>query len=422
MPTSRRQFLQTSLRASALVAFSPVVPGFLSRAALADAARRSDRPSVLVVIQLSGGNDGLNTVIPYEDDLYHRSRPTLRLPPNRVLKLNSQLGLHPEMGAFQRLYEQGFLGIVQGVGYPNSKRDHPVAKRDWQTATPNDTTCQTGWLGRAIDQVGDGQADVPGLFVGHILEPLGLQAERAVVPNLRSLNQWTLPVKLPAAVRNASEPRLARAAQPAGGAAGNSLLDFLRQRTAEASATSERIEAVARRQASSTTAGDPPYRLAQTLQTIGQLIRADVGVRMYYAELGGGGIGGFDSHANQAANHGALLRELSEAVTAFLLDLRRDRLHERVLVMTFSEFGRTVAENGRRGTDHGAAAPVFLAGGRVKAGLVGAHPSLKHLDGGALKFHTDFRQIYATVLDRWLGFESQAILGGQFKPLDLLAA
>ncbi|MFA6546687.1 MAG: DUF1501 domain-containing protein, partial [Limisphaerales bacterium] len=130
---------------------------------------------------------------------------------------------------------------------------------------------------------------------------------------------------------------------------------------------------------------------------------------------------GFDSHANQAANHGVLLRELTESVAAFIADLRRDKLHDRVLLMTFSEFGRTVAENGRHGTDHGAAAPVFLAGGRLKGGLVGSHPSLRDLDGGGLKFRTDFREVYATVLDRWLGFDSQAVLGGRFQPLDVLA-
>lgn len=421
MHTSRRQFLKTSLRASTLLAFSPIVPAFLGRAALAGTARRNDRQTVLVVIQLSGGNDGLNTVIPFEDDLYHRRRPTLRLPPNRVLKLDSQLGLHPEMKAFQRLHDEHCLTIVQGVGYPDSKRDHPVAKRDWQTAMPKDANCQTGWLGRTIDRASEGTAEVPGLFVGHILEPLGLQTERAVVPALRSLNQWTLPAKYPAAIRNALASREMRVVPAERGHADDSLLDYLRQGTTEACAVSDQIEAVARGRAPSA-AGYPQYGLAQTLHTIAQLIRAETGVRIYYAEMGGGGIGGFDSHANQAANHGALLRELAESVTAFISDLRRDKLHDRVLLLTFSEFGRTVSENGRHGTDHGAAAPMFLAGGRLKGGIVGAHPSLRDLAADGLKFHTDFRQVYATALDRWLGFDSAAILGGRFQPLDVLVA
>lgn len=420
MHTSRRQFLKTSLRASTLLAFSPAVPAFLSWSALAGTARRNDRQTVLVVIQLSGGNDGLNTVIPFGDDVYHRSRPTLRLPPNRVLKLDQQLGLHPEMKAFQRLYDERCLTIVQGVGYPQSKRDHPVAKRDWQTAIPTDANCQTGWLGRAIDRAGEGTAEVPGLFVGHILEPLGLQTERKVVPALRSLNQWTLPAKYPAAFRNTLAQREVQMAQLEHGRADDSLLDFLRQGTAEACAVSDRVEAVAKGRSLSA-AGYPQYGLAQTLHTIARLIRAEAGVRIFYAEMGGGGIGGFDSHANQAANHGALLHELAESVTAFISDLRRDKLHDRVLLLTFSEFGRTVTENGRHGTDHGAAAPMFLAGGRLKGGLAGAHPSLRDLSADGLKFHTDFRRVYATALDRWLGFDSPAILNGRFQPLDILA-
>ena len=150
------------------------------------------------------------------------------------------------------------------------------------------------------------------------------------------------------------------------------------------------------------------------------LIRADIGIRIFFTELGGGGIGGFDNHANQLGNHCALLGQLSESVAAFVGDLKRDKLLDRVLLMTFSEFGRTVKENGRRGTGHGAAAPVFLAGGRLKTALVGKQPSLTDLDNDAPKFHIDFRRIYATVLDRWLGFESRTVLDRQFKPLDIL--
>jgi uncharacterized protein (DUF1501 family) len=156
------------------------------------------------------------------------------------------------------------------------------------------------------------------------------------------------------------------------------------------------------------------------LRAIADLIRADLGIRIFFAELGGGGIGGFDNHANQLGNHCALLQQLSEAIAAFVENLAADRLLERVVLLTFSEFGRTVAENGRRGTDHGAAGPMFLAGGRVAGGVHGAHPSLADLDAGALKHHTDFRSVYATVLDRWLAVPSAAVLGGRFDPLPFL--
>ena len=160
----------------------------------------------------------------------------------------------------------------------------------------------------------------------------------------------------------------------------------------------------------------PPFGLAGHLRTVAQLIRADLGIRVFFTELGGGGIGGFDNHANQLGNHCALLHQLAESIAAFIEDLGRDKTLDRVLLMTFSEFGRTVRENGRRGTDHGAAGPVFLAGGRVRGGLVGSHPSLTDLDGGAPKSHTDFRRVYATVLDRWLGFSSETILAPAFHP------
>jgi uncharacterized protein (DUF1501 family) len=143
-----------------------------------------------------------------------------------------------------------------------------------------------------------------------------------------------------------------------------------------------------------------------------------LGIRIYFVELGGGGIGGFDTHANQAANHGALLRELAESTSAFVDDLNHDRLLDSVLVMTFSEFGRTLAESGRRGTNHGAAAPMFMIGSRVKGGLWGAHPSLTDLDVDSPKFHTDFRRVYATVLERWLNLKSEKILPPGFAPLD----
>jgi uncharacterized protein (DUF1501 family) len=165
----------------------------------------------------------------------------------------------------------------------------------------------------------------------------------------------------------------------------------------------------------------PTYGLAQSLRTVAQLIRADLGIRIFLTEQGGVSPGGFDNHSNQAGNHAVVLRELSDSMAAFCDDMARDKLLDRVLLMTYSEFGRTLSENGRHGTGHGAAAPVFLAGGRAKAGLVGAHPSLTDLDNDAPKPHTDFRAVYATLLDRWLGLQSEPVLGGRFATLDIVA-
>jgi len=412
MSYTRRDFLKAALGVSTMLSLASPAPNLLLRAATAGAARRDDRDTILVVVQLSGGNDGLNTVVPYADDEYARNRPTLRLGPKDVHKIDSYLGFHPRMEAFSRLYKEGHLSILHGVGYPNSDRSHDVAMRHWHTAKPDDSDCQTGWLGRAADSVWHtNQKDTPVVFVGPIVQPFGLRAEHVIIPSIRSSDDLTIdPAPGESQPRQAVE--LSRADRD------NPLLNHLRDCTAIARANSRRIEAVAG--ASANKAEYPAFRLAETLHTVARLIRADVGIRIFFTELGGGGIGGFDNHANQLGNHCSLLHHLSESIAAFINDLKRDKALNRVLLMTFSEFGRTVKENGRHGTGHGAAAPVFLAGGKLKSGLIGSHPSLTDLDNGAMKFHTDFRRVYATVLDRWLGFDSRIVLDRQFELLDIL--
>jgi uncharacterized protein (DUF1501 family) len=248
------------------------------------------------------------------------------------------------------------------------------------------------------------------VFVGPISRPFGLNAESTIVPSISSVDDLTLHL-MPGASTDSSAKRRVTVASD------NPLLQFTRQSTVDARAVSRCLEA-ATTKASSTEY--PSYGLARELRTVAQLVHADVGIRIFFTELGGGGIGGFDNHANQRGNHCALLGQLAESVAAFVDDLERAGLLDRILLMTFSEFGRTVKENGRRGTGHGAAAPIFLAGGRLKGGLVGPCPSLTDLDNGALKFHTDFRQVYATVLEQWLGFDSPAVLGRHFEPIDIL--
>jgi uncharacterized protein (DUF1501 family) len=320
------------------------------------------------------------------------------------------LAFHPRMEAFLRLYKDGYLSIVQGVGCPNLDQSHERAMRIWHSADPQRPERQTGWLGRVADQSRDAaNTDTTAVFVGPIARPFALNAERAIVPCIRSVQDLTIRT-MPGRPRGLSEPVAAET--------DNTLLQFLRRSMREAYAKSERIESVAN--SAGGIADYPSFGLAGDLRTITQLIRADIGIRIFFAELGGGGIGGFDNHANQLGNHCAMLHQLAESVAAFVYDLKRDHSLDRVLLMTFSEFGRTVKENGRRGTGHGAAAPIFLAGGKVKGGLAGRHPSLTDLDNGGLRFHTDFRQVYATVLDRWLGFDSQPVLGRRFEPLDLL--
>jgi len=414
MSLTRRDFLRTSAAVPAMFSLSSTVPLMVGRAAAAAPSVKGE--TALVVLQLAGGNDGLNTVVPYGDDAYGRVRYTLRLPAAKLHKIDSFVGFHPEMAGFKQLLGEGSLAVVQGVGYPNPNQSHFISMRTWQTADIEPNRRQTGWLGRAVERLAREEAEVPGIFVGQIRQPFTLNAERAVVPSVRSLQDYA-PQPLPGpAAQAAHQQRLLDAAE-APRATGNPLLDFVRRTTLTAHARCRQVELAAQGKPGSPAADYPSFPLADELRTVAQLVRADLGLRIYYVELGGEEPGGFDNHANQRDNHASLLRQLSESLAAFFRDLRRDRLLDRVLVTTFSEFGRTVEENGRRGTDHGSAAPVFLAGGRVKGGLLGRHPSLTELENGGLKHHTDFRRLYAAVLDDWLGVDSRVVLGGEFKPL-----
>ncbi|MEW6073578.1 MAG: DUF1501 domain-containing protein [Planctomycetota bacterium] len=404
MIPTRREFLEVALGATGALSFGAAQPGWLRR--LPGRAAPGAGETALVVVQLSGGNDGLNTVVPYGDDEYGRHRPTLRLAERELHKIDDHLGFHPRLGGIAALYRDGLASIVQGVGYAGSDRDHGPALRAWHTADPAPGR-ETGWLGRVADAAqGPEHDDTPVMFVGPIAAPFALNATRAVVPAIGSLAELAVD---------------AAPARPAeGGAEGaeRSLLAHVRRTERAAQALSE---AVARARDARSRVEYPSGPFAADLFTVARLIRAGAGIRIFCTELGGEGFGGFDNHANQLGNHCALLQQLSAAVSAFLRDLEAAGLLDRVLLMTFSEFGRTLAENGRRGTGHGAAAPVLLAGGRLRGGLLGVHPSLTDLDQGAPRPHTDFRRVYATVLEGWLGLPSEPVLGGSFAPLPAFA-
>ncbi|MCX7886286.1 MAG: DUF1501 domain-containing protein [Verrucomicrobiae bacterium] len=394
MSLCRRDFIRAAT-------FAALVPPVFRRAAAAVGQRRtSGDPTALVVVQLSGGNDGLNCVVPFAHDEYARRRHTLRLMATDVLKINDELGFHPALADWKRLFDEGLACVVQGVGYPKSSRNHPEAMRDWHTARPGDANWPTGWVGQIADQLcARDPAAVPAALITPSTRPGALTAEHAIIPSIHKLEDLTPPP---------CESRLR---------SGNPLLEHVSEVSAAAAINCRAIQTAALR-----SGNYPPTPFARGLRIAASLIRADVGFRILYLELGGGDIGGFDNHAAQKDNHAALLRQFAAGVAAFIDDLRRDGLLERVLLMTISEFGRTLAENGRRGTDHGAAAPMFLAGGRLKGGLIGAHPDLNSLDNGGLRPHTDFRQVYATVFEQWLGLDPLPILGGRFDQLDLFRA
>ncbi len=391
---SRRDFLKRS----SLLALAPTVPGFLARTAWAARPERDSR--VLVVLQLDGGNDGLNTVVPFADDNYARLRRRLRVPVNELIKINNRVGLHPALGRAAKLLESGRLAVVQGVGYPNPNRSHFRSMAIWQTARfDREEHNGLGWLGQALDGATAHGGEPDALFVGLESPPIALRGRRSATAALSRLEDLAISADT-AVVR------------PATATDTDDLAAFVRRTTLDAYAAAERVQEVAR------TGGDgsayPATALAERLRLIARLLKAGFGTRVFYTLQAG-----YDTHAQQTFPHAALLNELAGAVTAFFDDLTAAKLADRVFVLAFSEFGRTVKENASGGTDHGTAAPVLLAGPAVQPGLIGAAPSLTDLEGGEPKMTVDFRRVYASVLEDWLGLPSRTALAGTFERLPL---
>jgi uncharacterized protein (DUF1501 family) len=403
---TRRQFLSSTLRASSLVALAPVVPQFVARTAEAAAPGKDN---ILVVLELSGGNDGINTVVPYADDLYHKARPTLRQTKDAVIRLDDHVGLHPSMAGLRATWEAGHLAVVQGVGYPNPDRSHFEAMDIWQSAEPKRRT-KTGWLGRGAAEF-KGTTGVPLLYIGANRLPLALAGAPGGAVSINDQNSFRLEISgSKAGQRNARRQLLKDLSAP--GKAEDDLSSFVRRRQAQTLTAVDTLRELLE--------GRGGVRrgpgLSGKLQLVAGLIDRGFGTRVFYVRLGG-----FDTHADQAPAHARLLADLAGSVAGFFRTLKDSGHDRRVRLMTFSEFGRRVDENGSRGTDHGAASCLFVAGPSVKGGVVGRHPSLKDLDVGDLKFHTDFRRVYATQLDGWLGCDSKTVLGARWDHVKELA-
>ena len=397
--SSRRTFLKTTLHGSALVALSPTIPGFLANTARAAAPERDGR--VLVVIQLDGGNDGINTVVPYRDDGYARHRQVLRLAPDKLIKVDDTVGLHPSMTAAAKLLESGQLAIVQGVGYPNPSRSHFRSMAVWHSARLDpEEHAGAGWLGRACDErLARGQT-FGTYFLGAGPTPAALRGRRALPATLERPEDFALDGK--------TYPREALA-EPSDAA---DLAAFVRRSALDAYVAADRMADLARADNGTVRAGGDG--LSARLALIGRLIKSGAGARVYYTQQTG-----YDTHAAQLNTHANLLFELASALASFQKDLTDAQLADRVAVLCFSEFGRRVAENGSDGTDHGTAGPVFLVGDRVRPGLTGRTPSLVDLEDGDVKTSIDFRRVYAAVLRDWLSLPSESALGGTFAPLPL---
>jgi uncharacterized protein (DUF1501 family) len=384
-----------------MLSLAPAVPGFLARTARAAEPERDGR--VLVVLQLDGGNDGINTVVPFGDDAYAKYRRELRLPAEKLLKVGDGIGLHPAMRPAADLLESGRLAIVQGVGYPNPDRSHFESMAIWQTARLGKPGREEpGWLGRALDAAGPSRKEPAAVFIGARSLPRALIARRATAASFADASDLSLALPVP---RGEKEGALA---------SGDDLQSYVRRTVTSAYATAADLEAAAA-SVNDARVHYPDSEVARQFNLVARSIKSGSPARVYYVIQGG-----YDTHAVQLPTHARLLREFTGALRAFFDDLGAAKLGDRVVVMAFSEFGRQPTENGSLGTDHGTAGPVFVAGPSVRAGLIGATPPLGNLRDGDLAWSIDFRSVYATLLGPWLDLPADRVLGERFDVLPLL--
>lgn len=417
-PYTRRMFLQQGLTMASMALTTPL---FLERSARSmmlpmgsPVSSRAGVPEdrVLVVVQLGGGNDGLNTVIPYGFDEYYRRRPGLAIAsPQRnrdgaiMLDQQAGLGLHPEFAGFKELLDEGAASVVHGVGYPNPNRSHFTSMDIWQTA--NTDASGPGWLGRYFDNTCNGNPEADAAVAIGRDAPLALQGQQRMPISFESADmfRWRGEDMYPLlrdVYREMTESEDRPAEEDEHGHQ-----NFLTRTTMDARASSDRIRAAVNQ---APLVSYPQSNLAEQLRIVSAMIRAEMPTRVYYVTLGG-----FDTHANQPATHGRLLRQLGDALNAFYRDMKAQSNSSRVLTMVFSEFGRRVAQNASAGTDHGTAAPMYFVGDMLRPGLLGSHPSLNDLDQGDLKFTVDFRCLYAAVLEDWMKADARTVLGGSFQ-------
>lgn len=358
----------------------------------------------LVILQLSGGNDGLNTIIPYRNDVYYKNRPTLGIPKSEVLSISDELGLNPSMTAFRALYDDGLVSIINNVGYPNPDRSHFRSMDIWHTASDSSEYLSSGWIGRYLDNQCAG-CDNP-LHAIELDDTLSLAMKGAkntgfAVSNAKKIKRQADNRFLKAIADNTSHQVEDNVA-------------YLYKTLIDTQSSADYLYEKAKVHKSKV--AYPNNAFGKDLKQIAELITADADTKIYYA-----GMTGFDTHANQKGSQARLLKNYADSVAAFVKDLKSNGLLDDVLILTFSEFGRRVKQNGSGGTDHGTANNVFLMGGNLKQlGFYNTAPDLLNLDNGDLIYDIDFREIYATILESWLGVNEKAILGKNFNKLNFL--
>jgi uncharacterized protein (DUF1501 family) len=407
---SRRDFLTRGLYGIGLGAGLPVfldrTTAALTAQALQGTSMEKHPERILVVLELSGGNDGLNTVVPFADPAYYKARPRIGVPEREVLKASDRFGFHPSMVGFERLYKDGRMAVVHGCGYPRPSLSHFSSMSFWHTGVPNAGE-PLGWLGR----VADGHLDPK---ARNLIVNLGTSQSLAVRSGKHSPLVFDDPSRFRREGNDDQKRVLASLAGTAHSSDANSTLDFLSATARNAEDSSDFV-----RQAAASYRTPVDYGIGNAfgggLQRVAALIAAGMKTRLYYVVYQGNA---FDTHVQQGDVHGRLLMYTADAVRAFLDDVARLGRGDDVAVMMFTEFGRRVEENGSLGTDHGTAGPMFLFGKDVKGGFYGAPPSLTDLDDGNLKMTTDFRRVYATAIKEWLGYDdTAAVLKGKFDTL-----
>ena len=403
MLITRRQLLKSSMALAPVVAFLPTV---LQRAAVTSLLESTtgtpENDRILIIVQVAGGNDGLNTVVPYTDERYYDYRPEVAIPQEEVIPLNEEVGFHPSLTEFKSLWDDGVLAIVEGVGYPSQSYSHFQSMDIWRTADPEGILSK-GWLGRYFETLNQSQESAfQGMAVGKVL-PLELSSPNVSIPIVSSLAAYQLQgdPAYPATTRARIESLLNLYADSPAEMPYTALLDNTLEVAYQSAQALQQAD-----QAYQAAVEYPNTPLAKGLRLLAEAITGDLGVKVGHVITGG-----FDTHADQKETHSQLLKILAEGLHAFYQDLKAHDRDKNVVVMTWSEFGRRVKSNASNGTDHGSAGPLFFIGTKVGRGLYGQRPDLGNLDKDNLRFTTDFRTVYATVLEKWLGASAEVVLG-----------
>ena len=393
----RRDFI----KASSFASTSMMVPNFLKGISKNNHSSRAGK--ILVVVQLSGGNDGLNTIIPYQNDIYYQSRPVLGIKEKEVLKVSDELGFNPAMASLRSLYDDGLMSIINSVGYPNPDRSHFRSMDIWHTGSDSSEYLSTGWLGRYLD------SNCSGCQNPHH----ALEVDDTLSLSLKGIEKSGFAMSNPRQLKKIADNKFLKAVGQENNHDHEENVEYLYKTLINTQSSANYLFEKSRTHKSNVQYPNNPF--ARDLKQVSELITADADIKIYYVNLTG-----FDTHSGQKNQQARLLKTYSDAMNAFVKDLKSNGLLDDTLIMTFSEFGRRVKQNASGGTDHGTANNLFLIGGNLKQkGFYNAAPDLSNLDNGDLKYQIDFRRIYASILEDWLEASPKGILGQSFDKIIL---